>query len=116
MKYIGDLGEDFAANVLSEKGYIILDRNYSCKTGEIDIIAKDEDTFVFVEVKTRKNNRYGNPSEFVDYYKQKRIMSAALIFLKTDMLDMRFDVFEVFYEMKNEEFYVTGYNHIENAF
>ena len=59
-RYIGDLGEDFAAKTLSDKGYIILSRNYTCRTGEIDIIAKDKDTFVFVEVKTRKNNLYGN--------------------------------------------------------
>lgn len=115
-RYIGDLGEDFAAKTLSDKGYIILSRNYTCRTGEIDIIAKDKNTFVFVEVKTRKNNLYGNPCEFVDYYKQKKIMSAALFYLKTDAVDMRFDVFEVLYEMKSEEFNVKGYNHIENAF
>lgn len=115
-RYIGDLGEDFAVNTLKDKGYIILSRNYLCKTGEIDIIAKDKETFVFVEVKTRKNNFFGNPSEFVDFRKQKKIVSAALFFLKTDAVDMRFDVFEVLYEMNGENFKVTDYNHIENAF
>ncbi len=115
-KYIGDMGEDFAADVLKSKGYIILNRNYSCKTGEVDIIAKDGTTFVFVEVKTRKNDLYGNPSEFVDFRKQRKIYSAAMWFLKTDAVDMRFDVFEVLYEIKDEKFTVASYNHIENAF
>ena len=57
-KIIGDAGEEFAESILIDKGYLVLVRNFSCKTGEIDIIAKDGDTFVFVEVKTRKNNLY----------------------------------------------------------
>ena len=113
---IGDAGEDFAVDILEEKGYLILDRNYSCKSGEIDIIAKDDDTFVFVEVKTRKNSEYGRPSEFVDFKKQRRIRSSALTFLKTDAVNIRFDIFEIIYEIRNSEFEVLEYNIIENAF
>ena len=71
---------------------------------------------MFVEVKTRKNDLYGNPSEFVDYRKQKKIQSAAMHFLRSDMIDARFDVFEIIYEIKNDDFFVVRYNHIENAF
>ena len=113
---IGDAGEDFAAEILEDRGYIILDRNYLCKSGEIDIIAKDDDTFVFVEVKTRKNSLYGTPAEFVDFRKQRKIRSAALNFLKTDAVNMRFDVFEIIYEIIDNEFSVKDYNIIENAF
>lgn len=115
-KIIGDAGEEFATMTLADKGYIILYQNYTCRTGEIDVIAKDGDTFVFVEVKTRKSNNYGNPVEFVDYWKQKKIRSAAMHFLRSDMIDARFDIFEIIYEMKNGEFLVVEYNHIENAF
>ena len=113
---IGAMGEDYAEQVLHDKGYIILERNFKCKHGEIDIIAKDEKTFVFVEVKTRQSTRYGNPSEAVNYFKQQRIMKSAFWYIKGKEVDMRFDVFEVLYKPLEDDIEVLEYNHIENAF
>ena len=64
---MGARGEDEAAKYLQNKGYTILKRNFHSKFGEIDIIAKINNTVCFIEVKTRKNNRYGRPAEFVNY-------------------------------------------------
>ena len=66
---IGSLGEDAAAVYLKEKGYNVIQRNFRCKTGEIDIICVKDGCTVFVEVKTRKNSLYGSAAEFVNYYK-----------------------------------------------
>jgi len=115
-KEIGEFGENEACRFLEKKGIEILKRNYSCRVGEIDIIARDGETYVFCEVKTRNRSDYGNPAEFVDYKKQERIIKTALYYTMRDDLDMRFDVVEVYYRMAGDCAAVTGINHIENAF
>lgn len=115
-KDIGDFGEDCAYNYLKEKGYQILERNHLSKKGEVDIIAKDDDTVVFVEVKTRKNSNYGFPCEYVDYKKQQRIINCAKLYTIDSVdLSIRFDVIEVYYT-KAENLILDKINHIENAF
>lgn len=109
---IGNLGENAAAEFLKGKGYNVLQRNFRCKTGEIDIICIKDGCTVFVEVKTRKNSLYGSAAEFVNYYKQIKIKKAAMYFIKNEDADMRFDVVEVYH--KDGE--VTEINHIEDAF
>ena len=92
---IGAFGEDRAENLLKKQGYIILERNYRVKGGEIDIIAKDGEYTCFVEVRLRKNSLYGSPAESVDKYKQMKIIRAAKMYaLKHNLYDtpMRFDV------------------------
>ncbi len=112
-KEIGDFGEKAAAMHLKEKGYIIIEHNFRSRFGEIDIIARDIDgTYVFVEVKTRKNILYGRPSEYVDYRKQNKIRKTAMYYTHSDDVDMRFDIIEIIYS--NEK--ATEINHIENAF
>lgn len=74
---IGDKYEEKAVKLLISRGYEILERNYRVKAGEIDIIAKFEDTIVFVEVKYRKTLKYGYGLEAVDYRKIRRIYNAA---------------------------------------
>ena len=71
-KEIGNLGEDTACEYLKSHGYMILQRNYHSRYGEIDIIASKGDTVVFCEVKTRKNSSFGHASEYVDFRKQKK--------------------------------------------
>ena len=115
-KQIGDFGEAAAARFLENKKIKILKRNYRERGGEIDIIANDGGTIVFVEVKTRISRAYGEPSEFVDYRKQEKIIRTAIRYLGTDDVDMRFDVVEVMYEKKGESLAVTEINHIEGAF
>lgn len=112
-KDTGNIGEDFATIYLEEQGYKIIERNFSCKLGEIDIIAQDKDEIVFVEVKTRKKLSYGNPGDSVNEPKQKHIYKSAEYYLLiNDRLDdfTRIDVIEVYL---ND----VGYkiNHIKKA-
>ena len=71
---IGRFGEDEAVKYLKQKGYKILDRNFSCKRGEIDIVALDKEEIVFIEIKSRVSLKYGLPSEAVTKNKLKHII------------------------------------------
>ena len=115
-KEIGNFGEDAACRYLENNGISVIKRNFYCRGGEIDIIAKDGDTIVFVEVKTRKSNLYGTPGEFVDYRKQEKIAETALYYLGNNDTDMRFDVIEVMYKIGQGAAMVTEINHIKSAF
>ena len=77
----GKMGEDVAAKYLQDDGYLILERGFRCKTGEIDIIAKKGGELYFIEVKARWSNDFGNPLESVTYFKQKRFIAAAKFYL-----------------------------------
>ena len=92
---IGRRGEEAAARYLKKRGYDILERNWTCAAGEADIIAKDEMTLVFVEVKTRTNVDHGLPEEAVDEKKRNRYERIAATYLQdyrgADM-PIRFDV------------------------
>ena len=79
---LGDWGEKIAANYLMKQGYEILDRNYKTKLGELDIVAKEGDIIVFVEVKTRSSRSFGLPQEAVNFKKQNKIMRMALQYLR----------------------------------
>ena len=115
-KEIGDFGEEMACSYLEEQGITILKRNFHARCGEIDIIAKDGETIVFAEVKTRISKEYGTPSEFVDFKKQEKIIQTALYYLGSDDIDMRFDVIEVMYKASGDAMMVTEINHIKSAF
>ncbi len=96
--FLGSKGEETATALLKENGYKILHRNYKTKLGEIDIIARDRDTYVFIEVKTRRTARFGSPAEAVVRNKQRQISKAALSFLKANNLlqeKARFDVVSI---------------------
>lgn len=115
-KEIGNYGEDRACEFLENNGITVLKRNFHARCGEIDIIAKDGNTIIFVEVKTRQSKMYGNPSEFVDYRKQEKIIQTALYYLGNDDTDMRFDVIEVMYKLSGNVMTVTEIEHIKSAF
>lgn len=94
----GRKSEALAARHLEKRGYRIIEKNYRTKHGEIDIIAREEDTVVFVEVKARRNNRFGNPKRAVTTEKQRKISMVALQYLKTTgqlKARARFDVVAV---------------------
>lgn len=115
-KRIGELGEEVASRYLVKRGYVIKERNFRLKIGEIDIVAVDTDgCLVFVEVKTRKNDDYGFPSEYVNYKKQRKLRNTALMYCGGEVY-MRFDIIEVYYEIDNNIMRVKKVNHIENAF
>ncbi|MEG0156902.1 MAG: YraN family protein [Anaerovoracaceae bacterium] len=99
-KALGAFGEEKAAELLMEKGYEIIARNFACRGGEIDLIAKDKNRLIFVEVKTRTNLAYGRPSEALTPKKLERLRRAAAYYLYThpgNPVEVRFDVIEVFF-------------------
>ena len=107
---IGSQGEADARAFLAGKGVKVLETNYRRPTGEIDIIASQGRTLLFIEVKRRSSLRYGRPAEAVDRKKQAHILRTALLYLQEKRLGdvpVRFDVIEV---MPGE------IRHIENAF
>ena len=73
---LGKWGEDLAAEYLQEKGYLIIERDWKSGHRDLDIVAQDSDTIVFVEVKTRRNRLFGEPEEAIDYQKRKSLQSA----------------------------------------
>lgn len=83
MKTLGKMGEDLAAARLRQEGYQILERNWRCARGEIDMVAKDGHTLVFIEVKTRRSNLCGSAAEAVDPKKQERLRFLARNYLYT---------------------------------
>lgn len=74
---VGRLGEDLAARYLQSQGYVILERNYRCQGGEVDLVAKEGSFLVFVEVRTRCSSRFGTPEESVTPWKKARLLFAA---------------------------------------
>jgi len=100
----GKLGEQMAAAYLEKAGYLILEQNYRCRFGEIDIVAKDGDTIVFVEVKSRRSENYGLPQLAVGHEKQRRISKISLYYLQTHCFycsNARFDVVAVSLRAEN---------------
>ena len=95
---LGAFGEECAARFLRRKGYRIVARNFRCRLVEIDIIARKGEVLAFVEVKLRKNDRFGEAREFVTYAKQRRVLAAAEFYLarEREELQPRFDVVEVY--------------------
>ncbi len=113
-KRLGQEGEDLAAGFLRKKGYQLVERNYRCKTGEVDLIALDRNVVVFVEVKTRSDHSFGSPFEAVEARKQRKMIQAARYFLhehRLDQRDARFDVVGISWQGER-----PVVEHIENAF
>ncbi len=110
---LGKIGEDIAANYLTRLGYKIIERNFECRQGEIDIIALHKKELVFIEVKTRTNISYGEASEAVNKFKRKHLLNSIKHYIyKRNLEDeyIRIDIIEV---------YINGdyikINHIKQA-
>ncbi|EGO63128.1 YraN family protein [Acetonema longum] len=111
---LGKAGEQAVSLFLTRKGYAIMERNFRTRWGEIDLIARDKEDLVFVEVKTRRGAAFGTGAEAVIWHKQQKIIKTAQIYLSQKRLDaanLRFDVVEV--NVKNNS---LEFNHIVNAF
>ncbi|NLY08961.1 MAG: YraN family protein [Tissierellia bacterium] len=109
----GNYGESLACAELSSKGYRILERNYQKVIGEIDIVALEGMTLVFIEVKTRKDDKYGQGAEAVTNSKQQKIIKTAMHYILEkgfEGLQCRFDVIEITLMP------FPAIRHIENAF
>ena len=111
---LGRGGEQIAEKYLIKKGYRLVERNYRCPLGELDLIALDRRVIVFVEVKTRVDDSYGPPLEAVHPRKQQKMIGAAQYFLSQHKLqdrDARFDVVGISFAGDDPVI-----EHIENAF
>ncbi len=111
----GERLEELASQYLVENSLIIIEKNYLCKMGEIDIIAKDADNLVFIEVRYRKSQAYGGPLASVDRKKQRRLSLAANHYLQkqklTNKVACRFDVIAITGSLNQ-----LDYNWIKAAF
>jgi len=115
-KDIGAFGEEISEKHLKSLGYLILDKNFRSKCGEIDLIAMHKGYICFIEVKTRYGINFGIPAESVTYTKQHKIYKTAQFYIsRKNIIDsnFRFDVMEVLLNRDNNNFLI---NHIEDAF
>ena len=111
---LGDWGEEKAVEYLSGKGYQVLQRNFRCKAGEIDIVAIDKDVLVFIEVKTRNNMHYGLPCEAITPGKFRHLKKAIACYTaiyKMEDWDLRLDVMELL--LVAEQWHI---HHIEDVY
>jgi putative endonuclease len=111
---IGKDGERFAVSFLEDRGYTILERNFTFNHGEIDIVAKDKDELVFIEVKMRRNPQFGSPEESVTPAKQELLRRTAEGYVHEKQLEecfCRFDVVAI-----RDENGVKTFVHYKNAF
>lgn len=110
---IGKQGEELAVQYLIDNGYKIIQRNYECNQGEIDIISKYKKEIVFIEVKSRTNEIYGKPKDAVNIKKKQHIYNSAEYYIYSKHLEnnpVRIDVIEIY--KKNNIFKI---NHIKQA-
>lgn len=116
---IGNTGEEAAVKALKKQGYKIIERNYRTKTGEIDIIAKDGEYTVFVEVRLRKSNAFGSPADTIDKRKQEKIIRTAQYYaVKNGIYDtpMRFDAVLINADTDGEKLVNAKIELIKDAF
>jgi putative endonuclease len=109
---LGHTGEQIACKALEEEGYRIIEKNFRCRQGEIDIIAEQKGILCFVEVKARSSEKFGLPEEAVQKWKQKKLLTVAVIYLEQKRIrsrDMRFDIVSV--DLKTKKTRI-----IQNAF
>lgn len=109
----GRLAEELATKALIEKGYDILESNFSNRFGEIDIIAKDKDILVFVEVKAKKGTEFGLPEEMISPYKLRKVKNMATIYMKGGTLPCRIDVIAI---VLSQEGNLVRLTHYENVY
>ncbi len=113
---LGAKGEQVAVKFLKKQGYTILQRNYRCNRGEIDVVCYDHGAVVFVEVKTRHSNEFGPPELAVTGAKKKQIIKAASHYAarkKLEGIDLRYDVVSIYYAPQKKHPEVTLFR---NAF
>ncbi len=115
---LGRTGERMASEALLRRGYCILERNFRCRHGEIDLVAEHEGELVFVEVKTRRGTAFGRPEEAVTFRKQQKILEVASYYLdahncsqrawRIDVVAVQFDLAGKFEEIRIYQHAVTS--------
>jgi putative endonuclease len=112
---LGRQSEEIAACFLRKKGMKILERNFSCNVGELDIIAKDKDAFVFIEVRSARGSFFHNPLDSLTKVKIRRLRILGQVWLKKHRVNdayLRFDVIGIVYKQKE----IDTITHIQDAF
>ncbi|CAH1197869.1 hypothetical protein PAECIP111893_01029 [Paenibacillus plantiphilus] len=118
-RLLGRRGEDAAVERLISLGYHISDRNWRCRSGELDIVASYNGIVVFIEVRTRtEGGRFGTAAESVDLRKQHQVIATSQVYMLANKLSqaaaIRFDVMAVTIERSSDQ--IIAINHIEGAF
>ena len=113
---LGRAGEEYAAKYLQKRGFRIVERNFRCKLGELDIVARDGPFLVFTEVRTVAGNAFGSPQESITDKKKKKLRQVALFYAKFRNVGdtpMRFDVVAITADASGS---IKKLDHIVNAF
>lgn len=112
---IGQIGEQFASDYLVEMGYIILERNWRFKRAEIDIIAKNDNCLIFIEVKARSYTAFGQPEEFINAEKEGMLIDAAQRYMESINYgwEIRFDIISI---ILTKSLQIKKIDHFKDAF
>jgi putative endonuclease len=112
-KIIGRIGEGYARELLSEMGYRLVEKNYSNRWGEIDLICEDNDVLVFVEVKTKKGLEFGTPEEMFTQGKRSKVKRMAMMYLEGKEVKCRIDMVAVVLDKNNELVSIKHYQDVQ---
>jgi len=116
----GEYTENLACKYLENKGFKLIEKNFNCRVGEIDLIMKDNDSLVFVEVRYRRNNSFGSGAESITTSKQSKLIKTASLYLqqhaKLNKYPARFDVVSITGFIETDTINNIDFDWIENAF
>ncbi|GMR15757.1 MAG: YraN family protein [Gammaproteobacteria bacterium] len=116
----GEYTENLACQFLEDKGFKLIERNFHCRLGEIDLIMQDNNNLVFVEVRYRRSNNFGSGAESITYNKQSKLIKTASLYLqqhaKLNKYPSRFDVVSITGFIETDNINNIDFNWIENAF
>lgn len=116
----GAFTEDLACQFLEAKGFKLIERNFNCRLGEIDLIMQDKNSLVFIEVRYRKNNHFGSGAESVTYSKQQKLIKTASLYLqqhsKLNACPARFDVVSITGSIESDNLNNIDFDWVSNAF
>ncbi|TSC95715.1 MAG: putative endonuclease [Parcubacteria group bacterium Athens1014_10] len=115
---IGKTGEEIAKKYFKKKGYKILEQHYCLRGGEIDLIVQKEEKIIFVEVKTRTSDEFGNPEESINYYKQKSLNRAINNYFfkkRIENNDYQFDVVSIMLDKKERKALIKHFKNVQLA-
>ena len=116
----GEYTENLACKYLVDKGFKLIEKNFNCRVGEIDLIMKDNDSLVFVEVRYRRSNSFGSGAESITTSKQSKLIKTASLYLqqhaKLNKYPARFDVVSIAGFIETDNINNIDFDWIENAF
>ncbi|MCK4865475.1 MAG: YraN family protein [Gammaproteobacteria bacterium] len=117
---LGEVTESLACEYLEKKGFKLLERNFNCRFGEIDLIMQDKDSLVFVEVRYRRSNNFGSGAESITAGKQSKLIKTASVYLqrhaKLNKYSARFDVVSITGSIDTNNINNINFDWIQNAF